>query len=210
MRATAWRPAGGLPQALSIAVLAGCMASPESRQTLDGLTLIATTMEQLAVRVDSLPMLLDSQREAFLSAFDARGAEMEGLLAGTGTVLRDAAPLIESGERVAGLSRDAAASLNQTLVAAERMIAALRDTQAPGGAMSFEVAEYSALLADFRAAAESLDGALQKAEGLAASPREVIDHAARRGAQLMLLLFTLVAVYRVGVAALRRRSAHES
>ena len=56
------------------------MATPESRGALESLTLMATTLEQLAERVDSLPALMDDQREAFLSAFDAREETLSSLL----------------------------------------------------------------------------------------------------------------------------------
>jgi hypothetical protein len=181
------------------------MASPESRQALDGLTLMSETLEQLVLRVDSLPTTLDAQREAFLSAFDEREGRVRGLMDDAGVVLRDAGALAESGERVAALSTEAAAGLNETLASAERLVASLRDTDAPGGAMSFDVESYAAALEDFRAATETLSAALERAEGLAGTPRDVIDHAAWRGAQLIVLTFLLLAAYRFGPALVKGR-----
>ena len=85
------------------------------------------------VCVDSLPMLLDSQREAFLSAFDEREDAMNGLLGGAGTVVRDAGPLMASGERIVEMSPEVMASVNRTLEVMQELVAALRDPDAPGG-----------------------------------------------------------------------------
>ena len=181
------------------------MASPESRQMLDGLTLMSETLEQLVLRVDSIPTLLDEQRQAFLSAFDEREGRMRALLDEAGVVMRDAGALAESGERVAALSTEAAAGLDETLVSAERLVMLLRDADAPGGAMSFDIEKYAAALHDFRAATETLGSTLERAEGMAGAPRDVIDHAAWRGAQLIMLTFLLLAAYRFGPALVKRR-----
>jgi hypothetical protein len=47
---------------------------------------------------------------------------------------------------------------------------------------------------------------LERAEGLAGTPREVIDHAAWRAAQLLVLLFVLLAAYKLTPMLARRRS----
>jgi len=180
------------------------VATPESRSALQSLTLMATTMERLAQGVDSLPMLMDSQRVAFLSAFDAREETMSGLLSETRGVVRDAAPLLESGERLAGLANETTASLSRTLEATERLIATLRDANAPGGAMSLDVENYAEVIADFRGATEALSAALERANGLAESPQALIDHAAWRAAQLMMLLFALIVMYRFGIPLIGR------
>lgn len=186
------------------------MAAPESRRALDGLTLMSSTLERLALRVDSLPTMLDDQREAFLSAFDEREEGMRTLLDEAGRTMRDASALTESGERVAALSTEAAASLNETLTTAERLIKSLRDADAPGGAMSFEIEEYTAAISDFRAATEALNAALETADGLSHAPRDIIDHAAWRAAQLIVLLFVLLATYRFGPALAKRRTDSQS
>jgi hypothetical protein len=165
------------------------LAAPESRRTLDGLATMSTTLERLALRVDSLPALLDGQREAFLAAFDAREPAVRTLMADAGTVIDNASALIEGGQQTT-------ASLAAALASAERAIAALRDETAPGGAASFDIAAYEKALGDFRMATEALDAALARAEGLAAAPRDVIDHAAWRAAQLLLFLFVLLVAYR--------------
>jgi hypothetical protein len=166
------------------------LAAPESRRTLDGLALMSATLERLALRVDSLPSLLDSQREAFLAAFDARESNARTLMADAGLMMENAGALIEGGQH-------ATASLATALASAERTVAALRDPSAPGGAASFDIAAYEQALADFRLATQALDGALARAEGLAGTPRDVIDHAAWRAAQLLLLLFALLAAYKL-------------
>jgi len=182
----------------------GAMAAPEAREALDGLTLIASTMETLGLRVDSLPMLLDSQREAFLSAFDEREDAMNGLLGEAGTVVRDASPLVASGERIVEMSPEVMASVSRTLEVMQELVAALRDPDAPGGGVSLDVAEYAALVGDVRAATEALSEALTHADALAETPQAVIDHATWRAVQLMLLFFALLVAYRYGIPALRR------
>jgi hypothetical protein len=179
------------------------LAAPESRSTLEGIALMSTTLERLALRVDSLPALLDGQREAFLAAFDARESSARTLMSDAGAMMADAGALIEGGQQ-------ATASLAAALASAERTVAALRDGSAPGGAASFDIAAYEAALRDFRAAAESLDGALTRAEGLASAPRDLIDHAAWRVAQLLVLLFVLLAAYTLGSALVRRRASNSS
>lgn len=52
--------------------------------------------------------------------------------------------------------------------------------------------------------------ALERAEGLAGTPRDVIEHAAWRGAQLIVLLFVLLAAYRFGPALIGRRASSSS
>ncbi|MGE0160598.1 MAG: hypothetical protein AB7T31_14405 [Gemmatimonadales bacterium] len=175
------------------------LAAPESRRTLDGLTTMSATLERLALRVDSLPVLLDGQRDALFAAFDAREATARTLMADAGTMMAEASALIEGGEQ-------ATASLAAALASAERTVAALRDDSAPGGAVSFDIASYEQALADFRSATEALDAALARAEGLAAAPRGVVDHVAWRAAQLLVLLFVLVAAYKVLSVRLDRRS----
>jgi hypothetical protein len=175
------------------------LAAPESRRTLDGLETMSRTLERLALRVDSLPALLDDQREAVFAAFDAREATARTLLAEAGALMTEAGPLIEGGEQ-------AGASLAAALASAERTVAALRDERAPGGAVAFDIAAYEAALADFRAATEALSASLERAEGLAGTPREVIDHAAWRAAQLLVLLFVLLAAYKLTPMLARRRS----
>ena len=175
------------------------LAAPESRSTLDGLALMSSTLERLALRVDSLPALLDGQREAFLAAFDARESTARTLMSDAGVMIADAGALIEGGQQ-------ASASLAAALASAERTVAALRDESAPGGAVSFDIAAYETALRDFRVAAESLDGALARAEGLAGTPRDLIDHAAWRAAQLIALFFALLAAYKLAPALLRRRA----
>jgi hypothetical protein len=176
------------------------LASPESRRTLAGLEVMSTTLERLALRVDSLPALLDAQREAVFAAFDAREATARTLMADAGALVAEAGPLIEGGQA-------ATASLAAALASAERTVAALRDPSAPGGAAAFDIASYESALADFRAATEALSASLTRAEGLAGAPRDVIDHAFWRAAQLLVLLFVLLAVYKL-VPVLARRREH--
>ena len=179
------------------------LAAPESRSTLDGLALMASTLERLALRVDSLPALLDGQREALLAAFDTRESSARTLMTDAGGLITDAGALIAGGQQ-------ASASLAAALASAERTVAALRDGSAPGGAASFDIAAYETALRDFRAATESLDGALARAEGLASTPRDLIDHTAWRAAQLLVLLFALLAAYKLVPALMRRRAGLSS
>lgn len=180
------------------------MATPESRGALESLTLMATTLEQLAERVDSLPALMDDQREAFLSAFDAREETLSSLLFEARTAMADAAPLLESGELIAGLSNEAVERLSRTLEATERLIATLRDASAPGGAVSLDVRDYAVVIGDIRATSEALSEALERADALSELPQALVDHAAWRAAQLILLLFVLLVVYRFGIPMLQR------
>jgi hypothetical protein len=182
------------------------LATPESRRTLDGLALISSTLERLALRVDSLPTILDGQREALLAAFDAREASVRTLVSDVGVMLTEASSVIGGGERLIALSGDATANIAAALASAERTIAALRDETAPGGAVSLDVSAYEAALTDFRSATEALSAALARAEGLATAPRDLVDHMAWRAAQLLLLLFALLAAYRFAPMALRRRA----
>ncbi|MBM4184175.1 MAG: hypothetical protein FJ207_08085 [Gemmatimonadetes bacterium] len=175
------------------------LAAPESRRTLDGLEVMSATLERLALRVDSLPALMDEQREAVFAAFDARDATARTLMSDAGALIAEAGPLIEGGQQ-------ATASLAAALATAERTVAALRDESLPGGAASFDIAAYESALADFRAATEALSASLARAEGLAGTPRDVVDHMAWRGAQLIVLFFLLLAVYKLVPVLARRRA----
>lgn len=182
------------------------LAAPDAQRALADFSRLSTSVERLSAEVDRMPALLTEQREAVLAAFDEREGTLRALLDEAGVVVRDVDALTESGERVATLTKDATASLDATLATAERLVATLRDAEAPGGAMSLEVASYEAALGDFRAATEALNEALAKAEGMAGTPRDVIDHAAWRAAQLLVLLFVLLAAYRWAPRLMRRRS----
>jgi hypothetical protein len=179
--------------------------APESRRAMESMAVITEAVAMLANRVDSLPMLLDDQREAFLAAFDERVESTSTLLSETGAVVREAAPLLESGERVAGLGNEAAIRLTETLEATGRLLAALRDADAPGGAVSLDIVAYSEALEDIRASTEALNEAMGRAEGLVEMPRALIDHAAWRIAQLIVLLFGLIVAYRLGIPKLVRK-----
>jgi len=179
--------------------------SPESRRAAASMAVLTEAVSMLATGVDELPMLLDDQRAAFLSAFDEREATMSTLLSETGDIVREAAPLIETGERVMGLGNEAAIRLTETLEATGRLLEALRDADAPGGAVSLDIGAYAEALDDIRASTEALNEALGRAEGLVEAPRALIDHAAWRFAQLMLLLFVLIVVYRMGMLRLARK-----
>lgn len=181
------------------------LAAPESRQALNGLAVMSSTLEKLALTADSLPALFDGQRAQLLADFDDREGALRDLLDQAGATMSEAEMLASSGERVAELSTEAAAGLSEALVAAERLVKSLRDANAPGGAMSFEIDRYGEALDDFRASAEALNEALAKAEGLAGTPRSTIDHAALRVGQLMLLFFALLAAYRFGPALLTKK-----
>jgi hypothetical protein len=174
------------------------LAAPESRRALDGLEVMSATLERLALRVDSLPALLDAQREAVFTAFDEREATARTLMSDAGALMEEAGPLIAGGQQ-------ATASLAAALESAERTVAALRDSSAPGGAAAFDIASYESALADFRAATEALSSSLARAEGMASAPRDIVDHAFWRGVQLLVLFFVLLAAYRVVPVLVRRR-----
>ena len=70
--------------------------------------------------------------------------------------------------------------------------------------MSFDVQDYALLIGDIRATTEALSEALEGADGLSELPKAVVDHAAWRVAQLMILLFVLMVAYRVGLPMLQR------
>jgi hypothetical protein len=175
------------------------LAAPESRSALDGLGAMSATLERLALRVDSLPAMLDEQREAVFAAFDEREATARTLMSDAGALVAQAGPLIEGGQQ-------ATASLAAALASAERTVAALRDESSPGGAASFDIAEYESALADFRAATEALSASLARAEGLTGTPRDVVDHLAWRAAQLIVLFFVLLSAYKLVPVLARRRA----
>jgi len=174
------------------------LAAPESRRALDGLAIMSATLERLALRVDSLPALLDAQREAVFAAFDEREASARTLMSDAGALMTEAGPLIAGGQQ-------ATASLAAALESAERTVAALRDSSAPGGAAAFDIASYESALSDFRAATEALSASLARAEGMVGTPRDVVDHAFWRGVQLLVLFFVLLAAYRLVPLLARRR-----
>ncbi len=61
------------------------LAAPESRRALDGLETMSATLARLALQVDSLPALMDEQREALFAAFDAREATARALMSAIAT-----------------------------------------------------------------------------------------------------------------------------
>ena len=105
------------------------------------------------------------------------------------------------------MSAETTESFNRTLLAAERVIAALRDESSGRGAMSLDITEYEAALADLRAAAEALAAVVEGAESTSVSPCELIDLAAWRAAQLVLFFFALLALYRWAAPRLAARGA---
>lgn len=180
------------------------MAAPEARQAFAGLGLISSSMARLSAQAESLPALLGSQREALLAAFDDRSGTLRTLLREAGVVTRDGRSLAESGERLMALSRETAATLGETIRAADRLAASLRDPQAPGGALSFDVERYLVAVREVRAATEALNAAVGQADGLTRAGRGMVDHAAWRGAQLLVLGFALLLGYRWAAPRLTR------
>jgi hypothetical protein len=183
--------------------------APASRSALASISVMSEAVAILAARVDSLPMLMDDQREAFLSAFDEREANLTTLLSETGDVVRDAAPLLESSERVAGLGSETALRLSETLEATERLLLALRDVNAPGGAVSLDIEAYTGAIDDVRASTEALNEALSRVEGLVGEPAIIIDHLVWRLAQLILLIFGLVVAYRLAMPRLAAKGGKQ-
>lgn len=182
------------------------LASSEVGGALTGVGTAGTSLERLATSMDSLPILLDTQRDAFLNAVDAREGALRDLLEQAEATLASAAALAETGSGTAGAATEAAASLGETLAAAQSLVEVLRDPDAPGGAMSLDVGVYTDALRDFRAATEALRETVARADGLHEMPRSAIDHAAWRAAQLLVLFFVLLAAYRWGSAWIGRRS----
>ena len=172
------------------------MNTPEARQTLGSVSLLSASMARLTAQAESLPALLGNERTALLAAFDARESALRGLLHEAGSVTRDGRALAESGERLMTLSQQTAATMGEAIRAADRLVASLRDPRAPGGAASFDVEKYTVALRELRAATEALNAAVGAGEGLTAAGRGMVDHAAWRAAQLLLLLFVLLLGYR--------------
>lgn len=172
------------------------MNTPEARQTLGSVSLLSGSMARLTAQAESLPALIGSERAALLAAFDAREATLRGLLHEAGAVTRDGRALAESGERLMTLSQQTAATLGETIRAADRLVASLRDPAAPGGAASFDVEKYTVALRELRAATEALNSAVGAGQGLTTAGRGMVDHAAWRAAQLLVLVFGLLLVYR--------------
>ena len=94
------------------------------------------------------------------------------------------------------LAQQTAATLGETIRAADRLVASLRDPAAPGGAASFDVEKYTVALRELRAATEALNSAVGAGQGLTTAGRGMVDHAAWRAAQLLVLVFGLLLVYR--------------
>jgi len=180
------------------------MGTPEARQTFAGLGLISSSMARLAAQAESLPALMGSQREALLTAFDDRSATLRTLLREAGAVTRDGRSLAESGERLMTLSNETAATLGETIRAADRLVASLRDPKAPGGAVSFNIEQYILAVREVRGATEALNAAVGQAEGLTGAGRGMVDHAAWRGAQLLVFGFALLLGYRWAAPRLAR------
>ncbi len=172
------------------------MNTPEARQTLGSVSLLSGSMARLTAQAESLPALIGSERTALLAAFDSREASLRGLLHEAGVVTRDGRALAESGERLMTLSQQTAATMGEAIGAADRLVASLRDPRAPGGAASFDVEKYTVALRELRAATEALNAAAGAGAGLTAAGRGMVDHAAWRAAQLLLLFFGLLLGYR--------------
>jgi hypothetical protein len=165
------------------------MNTPESRQALDGLTLISGTMARLSRQVDSMPA-------AMLAAFDARQHALQGTLRDATALTADGKELAASGERVMSLSKETAATLGETIRAADRLLASLRDAKAPGGPVSLDINQYLKAATELRGAAEALNSALANGGTAAGASRGWVDHAAWRAAQLIILVFMLLLGYR--------------
>lgn len=172
------------------------MNTPEARQTLGSVSVLSSSMARLTSQAESLPAILGAERVALLAAFDSREASLRGLLHEAGAVAQDGRALAESGERLMTLSQQTAATMGEAIRAADRLVASLRDAHAPGGAASFDVEKYTVALRELRAATEALNAAAGAGEGLTAAGRGMVDHAAWRAAQLLLLCFGLLLGYR--------------
>jgi hypothetical protein len=170
--------------------------APETRQALADLSVMVAAIESLAADVDRMPLTVAEEREAFLAAFDARAGAMSGLVGETRAAMDDAEPLVASGIELATLAEATSGSLSESLVTLERLLAALRDENAPGGPVSLDIEAYAEVAEDLRAMTESLEESLRDVEAMAALPGAAIDRAAWRGAQLLFLGFLLALGYR--------------
>ncbi len=183
----------------------GTLSAPESRQALAGLSLMASSVERMSLQVESLPALLDRQRASLLTEFDTREGTLRRLLGEASNLAEQSRAAAESGERLMTLSDRTAASLNQTVLAVNQLVTALRDSTAPGGAVDLNVSHYAGTVSDLRAALEALNGALANGDSVARGGRGLVDHLAWRAAQLILLLFLLLLAYRWAGNRLPRR-----
>lgn len=174
----------------------GALDAPESRQALAGLSRMASSVERLSLQAESLPGVLEAQRRGLLMDLDAREGSLRRLLGEAGRLAEQGRAAAESGERLMALSDRTAVSLHQTVLAVDRLVAALRDTTAPGGAVNLNVSHYAATVSDLRAALEALNGSLTDARAAAGLGRGLVDHVAWRVAQLVLLVFALLLGYR--------------
>jgi hypothetical protein len=184
---------------------AGALGTPESRQALAGLSLMASGVARMGTQVESLPVILDRQRQSLLADLDAREGTLRQLLREASRLAEQGRAAAESGERVMALSDRTAASLGRTILAVNQLLAALRDSTAPGGAVDLNVAHYAATVGDLRAALEALNSALGHGDGIAGGSRSLVDHLAWRAAQLILLLFALLLGYRFLAQRMTRR-----
>lgn len=182
----------------------GALGAPESRQALAGLSVMASSVERLSLQAESLPGVLDRQRTSLLTEFDAREGTLRRLLGDAARTAEQGRAAAESGERLMALSERTAVSLNQAVVAVNRLVAVLRDSTAPGGAVDLNVSHYAAAIGDLRAALEALNGALANGAA-AAGGRGLVDHVAWRLAQLLLLFFLLLLGYRWAGSRMPRR-----
>ncbi len=186
--------------------LAGEMlGAPESRRALGGLGVISLSLERMSLQAESLPDILDRQRRHLLADFDAREGTLRRLLGDATDLAEQGRAAAETGERLMVVTERTAASLNQTLVAMSRLVAALRDSTAPGGAVDLNVAHYAATVSDLKTALEALNSALANGEGITGRGRGLVDHIAWRAAQLVLLFFLLLLCYRWVGGRLARR-----
>lgn len=174
----------------------GALGAPESRQALTGMSVMASSVERISRQVESLPGLLDRQRTSLLTDLDAREHTLRRLLSDASHLAAQGRAAAESGERLMALSERTVSSLHQTVLAVNQLVATLRDSTAPGGAVDLNVSHYAATIGDLRAALEALNGALNNGETLTGGGRALVDHAAWRAAQLALLLFLLLLGYR--------------
>ena len=171
--------------------------TPETRRALSDLSVMVAAMESLAADVERMPLVVAEEREAFLAAFDGRTESMGGLIGETRAAMVDAEPLVASGVELATLADATSSNLAESLATMERLLDVLRDESAPGGAVSLDVESYAAVVADLNRLSESLNGSLAQIEGLSGTPTAVIDRAAWRAAQLLLLAFFLMLAYRI-------------
>jgi hypothetical protein len=168
------------------AALQNTIALPEVRSILANLDRLVDSFGQIAPTIRELPDRVAREREALLGAWDSRSQEVLA-------TVREIRGSIVDARELAERATEAGKAFDQTFRSLHEVTGSPEKRPEAPPSRPFDIREYTS-------AAAELKDAAREGTGLLAAGRSLIDHVTWRAIEVLLILFALLAGYRLVVA----------